>query len=375
MQINQPIRILHLVGDREDAGGVLSVLRNLDSVSDANTCEHLVWVNRAYRETRQPSLTYRFSDSVLAESSRHSDLLKQAFPASRELIQLCQEESFDIVHAHSRGTLLVAILYAWKTGRPVIYTNHNYARGPRLYRWAARRPKMYSVVLTQNMARHYGLDPKASRVRQISACYNDAYLSEPLIERRSSNGRRLKLIGVGSVIGWKKWDLVIEAIHRLDPEHQQAIEFDIWGPTLQFPEAIAFAERIKNMIRDYQLEETVHLRGSTTDVVSELRKSDLFVLPSTNEPCSVALMEALALGLPVVVSESGGNVDIVQSGCGLKFAPDNPNALAKVLTQVIENKVTFGQPGEIRDSVRHRCATNVLALYTELYQDIMAEHS
>ena len=159
MQINQPIRILHLVGDREDAGGVLSVLRNLDSVSDANTCEHVVWVNRAYRETRQPSLTYRFSDSVLAESSRHFDLLKQAIPASRELTQLCQEETFDIVHAHSRGTLLVAILYAWKTGRPVIYTNHNYARGTRLYRWAAQRPKMYSVVLTQNMARHYGLDP------------------------------------------------------------------------------------------------------------------------------------------------------------------------------------------------------------------------
>ncbi|MBT5705749.1 MAG: glycosyltransferase family 4 protein, partial [Verrucomicrobia bacterium] len=180
----------------------------------------------------------------------------------------------------------------------------------------------------------------------------------------------IKIIGVGSVIGWKKWDLVVEAIRRLDPALQKRIEFNIWGPTLQFPEAIAFADRLKKSIKQHHLTSVVHLRGSTTDVVGELHNSDLFILPSTNEPCSVALMEALALGLPVIVSESGGSVDIIKKGCGLHFKVDDPDSLKASLERAIDAPDQFRLPEEIRETVRERCATRVFGLYQTLYKDI-----
>ena len=372
MTTKRPLKVLHLVGDCEDAGGVLSVIRNLDSVSHGTGWEHIVWVNQRYKETRQPSLTYRYSDSVLAESSKHFDLLRQAFPAAKELEKLCQQEHFDVIHAHSRGTLLISLLFARRSKRQVIYTNHNYANSSWIYRWAAKSQRMTTVVLTQNMARHYGLPAGTPRVHQISACFHDDYLTAPLTKRRDLRAASdtIKIIGVGSVIGWKKWDLVVEAIRRLDPALQKRIEFNIWGPTLQFPEAIAFADRLQGAIKQHRLTSIVHLRGSTTDVVGELHKSDLFILPSTNEPCSVALMEALALGLPVIVSKSGGSVDIVKEGCGLHFNVDDPDSLKARLEEAVEAPDQFKSPEMIRETVRERCASQVFELYQTLYSDI-----
>ncbi len=369
----QARKILHLVGDAEDAGGVLSVIRNLQTASADSPWQHTVWVNRAYRETRQPALQYRYSDSVQAESSNHTELLRQARPATAELIALCEKESFDVIHAHSRGTLLVALLFAWKTKRDVIYTNHNYARSTRLYRWAAARKRMHTVVLTENMATHYGLRTDAPRVHQISACYADAFLERPLVPRPTTLPDRIRLVGVGSVIGWKKWDLVVEALHRLAPEDRTRFEFHVWGPTLQFPEAKAFAERLNQMVQDYGLTDQVIFQGSTTDVIGKLMESHFFLLPSTNEPCSVALMEALSLGLPVIVSQSGGNVNIVQDQCGLKFVPDDPDSLKSCLESLLKEGTRFRPPEAIRDTVRHRCASQVFQDYERLYTTLISE--
>ncbi|MCS1411470.1 MAG: Lipopolysaccharide core biosynthesis protein RfaG [Verrucomicrobia subdivision 3 bacterium] len=373
MVAKRPLKILHLVGDREDAGGVLSVIRNLHNASAADGWQHIVWVNQQYKETRQPALEYRYSRSVKAESTRHLDLLRQAAPATRELIDLWQEEHFDIIHAHSRGTLLVVLLFAWLTRHPVLFTNHNYANRTGLYRWAAKRKHMHKVVLTPNMANHYGLNSKNGKVRTISACYGDEFLQHPLVERRRFDDpdQPIRLVGVGSVIGWKKWDLVVEAIYRLPDALRHRVDFSIWGPTLQLPEAQAFAVSLNQMIERYDLGSQIHLRGSTTNVSGELLKSDVFLLPSTNEPCSIALMEALALGLPVIVSKSGGCVDIVKPDCGLHFQPDDPDSLRRCLEETITSPTIFNPPADIRNTVKQRCATEVFGAYEKLYQELV----
>ena len=130
---NKTCKILHLVGDHEDAGGVLSVLRNLQSVTPEGEMQHCVWVKEGYKETRKPALEYRHSRSVVAESTNHFKLFAQALPAYGDLKRLLEKEPFDIIHAHSRGTLLVGILAARFLKRPVLFTNHNYARRLGLY--------------------------------------------------------------------------------------------------------------------------------------------------------------------------------------------------------------------------------------------------
>src|SRR6056300_1381406 len=105
MEGTEKLKVLHLVGDHEDAGGVLSVIRNLQAVTPEDEMHHCVWVKEGYRETRQPALEYRYSRSVVAESTKHLKLFMQALPAYGDLKRLLQKEAFDIIHAHSRGTL------------------------------------------------------------------------------------------------------------------------------------------------------------------------------------------------------------------------------------------------------------------------------
>jgi glycosyltransferase involved in cell wall biosynthesis len=371
MRLTDTLKVLHLVGDREDAGGVLSVLRNLQSVTQANEVQHCVWVKDGYRETRSPSLDYRYSKSVVAESTNHLKLFAQAIPAYRELRSLIQKEPFDILHAHSRGTLLVAILAARRMHRPVVFTNHNYARRCGLYRWAAKQPHMHTVVLTPNMATHYGLDEAMPRLKIISACFSQSLLETPLMEStRRRKHDPLRLIGVGNVIGWKKWDLLAKALNLMTPEERARIQCDIWGPTPDLPEAHRFDKSLRELIQVSGLTQQIQLKGPTQDVQSKLRQADWFVIPSTNEPCSVALMEALAVGMPALVSRSGGNVDLVQEGCGLHFKPDDAASLAEQLKAILGGTFVPKNPSDIRNSVDSRSASLVFRQYRSLYQNL-----
>ena len=152
------LRILHLLGATEDTGGILTVLRNLQTATAAQECEHVVWVNAAYREVRAPALSYRSTRHLLQDSFNHPELAWRAGRSLGELRRLLRSERFDVLHAHTRGAFLVALALATVGRRTVVFTNHGYARRRGMYRWGASRPRLFTCVLTPNMARHYGLE-------------------------------------------------------------------------------------------------------------------------------------------------------------------------------------------------------------------------
>ena len=65
------MRILHLVGQREDAGGILSVIRCLHQAGPAADIRHTVWVHRDYAESRSPTLDYRRTGFIASDSPSH----------------------------------------------------------------------------------------------------------------------------------------------------------------------------------------------------------------------------------------------------------------------------------------------------------------
>jgi glycosyltransferase involved in cell wall biosynthesis len=81
-------------------------------------------------------------------------------------------------------------------------------------------------------------------------------------------------------------------------------------------------------------------------------------------------MEALSLGLPALVSESGGNIDLVQTGCGLHFQPDDPASLAEQLRAILNGSFCPLTPEQIRASVAMRAASVVYGQYKDLYQKL-----
>ena len=84
--------------------------------------------------------------------------------------------------------------------------------------------------------------------------------------------------------------------------------------------------------------QAVHLPGSVTSITDALRNADLFVLPSREEGMSIALLEAMALGIPVVASLIFGNQRLVSDfEHGRLVPPDDPIRLARTIIEQWEN--------------------------------------
>ena len=85
-------------------------------------------------------------------------------------------------------------------------------------------------------------------------------------------------------------------------------------------------------------DQAVEIPGAVADVTAALRDADLFVLPSKEEGMSIALLEAMALGIPLVASSIPGNRRLVSDFKHGRLAPpEDPPALARVIIEQWEN--------------------------------------
>ena len=365
------MRILHLVGQREDAGGILAVIRCLHQAGPAAGIRHTVWVHRDYAETRSPALDYRRTGFIVSDSPSHPAIFFTSALAFFSLRKLLRQESFDVIHAHTRGGLIVALLAGLFLGRQVLFTNHSYANRTWLYRWAARRDWMTTVVLNPNMAAHYGLEVGPPGCSIIFSGCADRFLQEPLTANAWTGAdplAKLKLVGMGTFVRWKCWHHPIAALARLPSELKARVEFHLWGPEQGDADSQAFAAELRELIEQHGLEQTVLLRGVTNRVTDALRDGHFVVVASENEPCSVSLMEALGLGLPALAARSGGNVDIVQDGTtGLLYETGSIDGLRDIIAAILNGEFTPAPPAEIRDSVRGWAASEMAAKYNSVY--------
>ncbi len=130
--------------------------------------------------------------------------------------------------------------------------------------------------------------------------------------------------------------------------------------------------RLRALAAELGLGPRLHLLGVVDDVASLLRAADLFVHPSRSEGLPLAVLEALASGLPVVASRVGGIPEAVEDGrSGVLVPPGDPEALAGALRGLLaepERAEALGRAGHER-AVR---AFSVEAM-TQRYLDLYAE--
>lgn len=110
-----------------------------------------------------------------------------------------------------------------------------------------------------------------------------------------------------------------------------------------------------------------------------LHAADLFVLPSIDLPgegegTPTGVMEAMAVGLPVVTTDSGGAKYLIASADGLTVVPQRDSrALAAAINQLIENPALREQLGQMnRQRVQERDWSRIAAAVCEVYRKVSA---
>lgn len=107
------------------------------------------------------------------------------------------------------------------------------------------------------------------------------------------------------------------------------------------------AEHLARVARELGLAEAVHFLGGRKDVPAILARATFGVLCSRQEGLSNAVMEGMAAGLPMVVTDAGGNAELVKDGArGFVVPPERPDALAQAMLRVLADPVRARRMGQ-----------------------------
>lgn len=162
-----------------------------------------------------------------------------------------------------------------------------------------------------------------------------------------NNGKCIKLFFVGRVVREKGvFDLVL-AFRKLSLANPMVELFFIGdGPDLN--ELKNFSEDIKN----------ITYTGFVNNVADYLSQADIFVLPSYREGLSVSAIEAQACGIPSVLSNIGGNMEVSDNGkCALLFELGNVDSLYHSLNLLVSSE-------ELRADLSSKSEVNFRGNYT-----------
>ncbi|WP_416298517.1 glycosyltransferase family 4 protein [Paenibacillus illinoisensis] len=132
------------------------------------------------------------------------------------------------------------------------------------------------------------------------------------------------------------------------------------------------------MAKDLEIEDRIHFLGYRKDMGHIMRNVDLFIFPSRYEACSLVVLEALASGIPVVITEESGVTEIIEGANG-NVPPgvvlDDPNDitnLTNVLNDLIQDPSHLAEMGQSSRKVALLNDWRKMSLkYIESYEDYL----
>jgi glycosyltransferase involved in cell wall biosynthesis len=153
----------------------------------------------------------------------------------------------------------------------------------------------------------------------------------------------VQFVYVGRLIDWKAVDLLLEAFQPVSAKT---------GATLELIGDGALRPELEAQAATLGLSDHVAFTGwlSQVDCALKLQQADGFVLPSLLECGGAVVLEAMAMGLPVVVTNWGGPIDYVDASCGILVDPASQekfiHGLTAAMLQLAESPELRSQMGK-----------------------------
>jgi glycosyltransferase involved in cell wall biosynthesis len=263
------------------------------------------------------------------------------------LARLMREQRIDLVHCHLYHANLYGRLAARLVGIPAIATVHNtYVRRKwhrsLLNRWLGRGRGLVIAVSAEarrDVIEHDRLNPGRVLLlpNGIDLSRVDTQLSQAAAKER---------------LGYAADDFLIGCIGRLEEQKGHANIIHALGLMLETASEDLRRRMRLLIIGDGRLRgelervaaatgvsDEVRFAGSRSDVAEILRSLDLYVMPSLWEGLSLAMLEAMAAGLPVIISDVGGAAEVLGDGeFGIRVPPGDVAALASAVMVLVQEE-------------------------------------
>lgn len=300
--------------------------------------------------------------AVEAEGVRVHCLGRGRYPvvtSIRRLRRLLRDGAFDIVHTHMPQPAVAARLLLGGHRRPaLVHTEHNLWER---YRWLTRQSNALTygrnravIAVSEAVAR--SVTPRwASMPRPVevvlhgvdhTAFAGGAGARSPARARLGIDPDALVVGSVGNFTAKKDQKVLLSAIAHLVPSHP--------GLRLVLIGSGPLEKELRAHAHDLGVGAVVTFTGARQDVPEILPGFDVFALSSRHEGLPIALLEAMASGLPCVATRVGGTPEVVDDGVeGFLVEPGDAALLAGTLGKLLDDPVLRREMGE-RASRRSR---------------------
>lgn len=268
-----------------------------------------------------------------------------------QLRNLMSNENYDIVHTHGvRANFFARIAVSGinrnrKLKIPVVTTVHS------VLRQDYPKTLSYSIVywmerLTQQWTDKYIAisnsikDDMISRgipTERIQVIYSGIDFEE-FWQSSQLQSSELPAMPEGPIIGMigrlqpvKGHTYAIAAMPSILEQHPNAKLVLVGdGPLL---------EELQQQVRELHIEQSVLFFGyqDPSNIANFLRKFTVFLMPSLSEGLGLSLIEAMSAGTPVIATEVGGMLDVVQDGTGLLVPPNDSYSIAKQVNWILDH--------------------------------------
>lgn len=345
----QPLRVMHVLNYVRRGGTEFGILKLMDGL-DKTQFQHFLCTTRQYDQDFVDA--YALGDRLYSAAGKNQGL---QFPLLRlkKIFQICRPH---IVHTRNWGAL-EAVPAARLAGVPVVihsehgYETHNMDGLP--LRQRAFRRFVYSMAdtvftvtreLRDYHARQAWLSPE--RIAVIPNGVDSQRFSPSASARAQIRAElgiapaTLVLGTVGRMVPIKDYGTLLDSADAL-AQRGLDVHLLLVGKGPELPALQARAAALPSLAGK------ITFLGASDSVPDLLNAMDIFVLTSLSEGMSNTLLEAMATGLPVLATRSGGNPEVIGEGnVNWLFSPRDVRGLADLVERLARNAAARASQGE-----------------------------
>ena len=364
-----PVRILHLI-ETGGPGGAERMMLDLAMNLDEGYESTIGLLKEGWLKSQVLSMEM---PCVFLANKRLGDI-----GVLVNLVRCVRARKIQLIHAHEFYMNAVGAAISMLTGIPLVVTVHGKSYYPEkrrrclVYRMIAARAAGLVAVsrdLKKFLCQTTGVFPE-----QVQIIYNGVN-TERFVER-PRDPTRLDHLGiprdsfivgaVGNLYRVKGHIHLIRAAKIVCQKYPKT-HVVILGRGDQKDNLLAEAGRLG-------IENYIHLLGYCDDVSNWLTEMDVFTLPSLSEGLPLSLLEAMAMGIPTIVTAVGGMQEVVCDGqTGCIVPPGDPEALARKILYLLESQSQaeeLGRAGQ-RRVLQHFSLCQMVNQYRDLYKKVL----
>ena len=329
-------RVLHITYDMA-IGGTEQVINQLVRGMDKSAVEHRICcIEGSVGAIGQALQPQGISIDVLKRQPGFDWALIKGI---RKLIKT---HRIDLVHCHQYTPWVYGWFAALGTKAKVIFTEHGrfFPDRHRRKAWLVNKlmaATTYKITAISKATKAALVEYEFIPAHKIEVIYNGI---EPLVSTEAGKAR------VRQELGIKPEQRVIGTVARLDPIKNQAMmleAFALLAP--EFPELVLLLvgdgperQNLEQLASQLKISERVIFAGFQSPATDYMAIMELFLLPSLSEGTSMTLLEAMSLGIPCIVSDVGGNPEVVlHNKAGLVLHELSKDDIAKSIITILSS--------------------------------------